>query len=108
MLADVVLPGASSAEKTGTLTKVDRTVHLCERAADPPGDARADLDIFLDYARRMDFRDRDGEPLIRWDDPESRVRGVEGALARPAVRLQMKWLKSRLKETAPQALVVAE
>jgi anaerobic selenocysteine-containing dehydrogenase len=71
MLADVVLPAASSAEKTGTLTNVDRTVHLCERAVDPPGEARADLDIFLDYARRMDFRDMDGEPLIRWDDPES-------------------------------------
>ena len=71
MLADVVLPGASSAEKTGTLTNVDRTVHLCERAVDPPGEARADLDIFLDYARRMEFRDRDGEPLIKWHDPES-------------------------------------
>jgi ferredoxin-nitrate reductase len=71
MLADVVLPGASSAEKTGTLTNVDRTVHLCERAVDPPGDARPDLDIFLDYARRMDFRDRDGGPLVKWHDPES-------------------------------------
>jgi ferredoxin-nitrate reductase len=71
MLADVVLPGATSAEKTGTLTNVDRTVHLCERAVDPPGDARADLEIFLDYARRMDLRDKDGEPLIKWDDPES-------------------------------------
>jgi ferredoxin-nitrate reductase len=71
MFADVVLPGAGSAEKTGTLTNVDRTVHLCERAVEPPGDARADLDIFLEYARRMDFRDRDGEPLITWHDPES-------------------------------------
>jgi ferredoxin-nitrate reductase len=71
MLADIVLPGASSAEKTGTLTNVDRTVHLCERAVEPPGEARADLDIFLDYARRMDFRDKDGAPLIKWDDPES-------------------------------------
>ena len=71
MLADVVLPGACWAEKTGTLTNVDRTVHLCERAVDPPGEARSDLDIFLDYARRMDFRDRDEKPLIKWDDPES-------------------------------------
>jgi ferredoxin-nitrate reductase len=71
MLADVVLPGASSAEKTGTLTNADRTVHLCERAIEPPGEARADLDIFFDYARRMDFRDKDGEPLIKWHDPES-------------------------------------
>jgi ferredoxin-nitrate reductase len=71
MLADVVLPGACWAEKTGTLTNVDRTVHLCERAVDPPGESRPDLDIFLDYARRMDFRDRDGEPLVKWHDPES-------------------------------------
>ena len=67
-LADVVLPGATWGEKTGAFTNADRTVHLSERAVDPPGEARADLDIFLDYARRMDFRDRDGAPLIGWDD----------------------------------------
>jgi anaerobic selenocysteine-containing dehydrogenase len=71
MLADVVLPAAGQGEKVGTFTNVDRTVHLSERAIDPPGEARSDLDIFLDYARRMDFRDRDGEPLIKWHDAES-------------------------------------
>jgi ferredoxin-nitrate reductase len=71
MLADVVLPAAGWGEKTGTFTNVDRTVHLSERAVDPPGEAHADLDIFLDYARRMDFRDRDGAPLLKWGDPES-------------------------------------
>jgi anaerobic selenocysteine-containing dehydrogenase len=70
-LADVVLPGATWGEKTGTFTNADRTVHLAERAVAPPGEARPDLDIFLDYARRMDFRDRDGAPLIKWDDAES-------------------------------------
>jgi anaerobic selenocysteine-containing dehydrogenase len=70
-LADVVLPAATWGEKTGTFTNVDRTVHLSERAVDPPGDARPDLDIFLDYARRMDFRDRDGNPLVSWHDAES-------------------------------------
>ena len=70
-LADVVLPGAGWGEKTGTLTNADRTVHLCDKAVEPPGQARSDLDIFLDYARRMDFRDRDGAPLISWDDAES-------------------------------------
>ncbi|MFD0783710.1 molybdopterin oxidoreductase family protein, partial [Micromonospora azadirachtae] len=69
-LADVVLPAATWGEKTGTFTNVDRTVHLSEKAVDPPGEARADLDIFLDYARRMDFRDRDGRPLIKWTTPE--------------------------------------
>jgi anaerobic selenocysteine-containing dehydrogenase len=68
--ADVVLPAATWGEKTGTFTSVDRTVHLSEKAVDPPGEARTDLEIFLDYARRMDFRDQDGEPLIKWSDPE--------------------------------------
>ena len=70
-LADVVLPAAGWGEKLGTFTNVDRTVHLSERAVDPPGEARSDLDIFLEYARRMDFRDRDGAPLIKWHDAES-------------------------------------
>ncbi|MEV6391011.1 molybdopterin oxidoreductase family protein [Nocardia xishanensis] len=70
-MADVVLPAAAWGEKTGAFTNADRTVHLSERAVDPPGEARSDLDIFLDYARRMDFRDRDGGPLIHWHDPES-------------------------------------
>ena len=69
-LADVVLPAATWGEKTGTFTNADRTVHISDKAVDPPGEARADLDIFLDYARRMDFRDRDGEPLIAWSAPE--------------------------------------
>ncbi|MBT2444478.1 nitrate reductase [Streptomyces sp. ISL-36] len=69
-LADVVLPAAAWGEKTGTFTNADRTVHLSEKAVDPPGQARSDLDIFLDYARRMDFRDRDGGPLIPWRTPE--------------------------------------
>ncbi|QQQ73611.1 nitrate reductase [Saccharothrix sp. 6-C] len=68
--ADVVLPAALWGEKQGTFTNVDRTVHLSERAVEPPGEARSDLDIFLDYARRMDLRDRDGAPLIGWHDPE--------------------------------------
>jgi anaerobic selenocysteine-containing dehydrogenase len=70
-LADVVLPAATWGEKTGTFTNADRTVHLAERAVEPPDEARPDLDIFLDYARRMDLRDRDGAPLIKWSDPES-------------------------------------
>ncbi len=70
-LADVVLPAATWGEKTGTFTNADRTVHLSEKAIEPPGQARPDLDIFIDYARRMDFRDKDGAPLIRWKDAES-------------------------------------
>jgi anaerobic selenocysteine-containing dehydrogenase len=70
-LADVVLPAATWGEKTGTFTNADRTVHLSDKAVEPPGVARPDLDIFLDYARRMDFRDSDGAPLPPWHDAES-------------------------------------
>lgn len=69
-VADVVLPAAIWAEKTGCFTNADRTVHLSEKAVDPPGEARSDLDIFIDYARRMDLRDKDGAPLIKWSTPE--------------------------------------
>ncbi|NPC42876.1 nitrate reductase [Nocardioides sp. zg-1230] len=69
-LADVVLPAATWGEKTGTFTNVDRTVHLSEKAVDPPGQARPDLDILLDYARRLDLRDKDGDPLVKWRTPE--------------------------------------
>jgi anaerobic selenocysteine-containing dehydrogenase len=68
--ADVVLPAAIWGEKTGTFTNADRTVHISRKAVEPPGEARSDLDIFLDYARRMQFKDRDGAPLIKWSDPE--------------------------------------
>ncbi|HEV7810108.1 MAG TPA: nitrate reductase [Candidatus Limnocylindrales bacterium] len=67
-LADVVLPAAIWGEKTGCTTNAERTVHLSEQAIEPPGEARADLDILIDYARRMDFRDKDGEPLVKWTD----------------------------------------
>jgi ferredoxin-nitrate reductase len=69
--ADVVLPAAIWGEKTGCFTNADRTVHISHKAIQPPGEARSDLEIFLDYARRMDFRDKDGMPLIKWQAPES-------------------------------------
>ncbi|WP_435769500.1 molybdopterin oxidoreductase family protein [Nocardioides sp. SYSU DS0651] len=74
-LADVVLPAATWGEKTGTFTNVDRTVHLSEKAVDPPGEARSDLDILLDYARRLDLRDKDGAPLVKWSTPEEAFEG---------------------------------
>ena len=71
----MVLPSALWGEKTGTFTNVDRTVHLSEKAVDPPGEARSDLDIWVDYARRMGFTDRSGRPIPRWDTPEAAFDG---------------------------------
>jgi anaerobic selenocysteine-containing dehydrogenase len=69
-LADVVLPAAIWGEKMGTFTNTDRTVHLSLKAIDPPGEARPDFDILLDFARQMDFRDKDGAALVKWSTPE--------------------------------------
>jgi anaerobic selenocysteine-containing dehydrogenase len=74
-LADVVLPAATWGEKTGTFTNVDRTVHLSEKAVDPPGETRSDLHILIDFAHRLDLRDRDGAPLVKWSDPEGAFEG---------------------------------
>jgi anaerobic selenocysteine-containing dehydrogenase len=73
--ADVVLPAATWGEKTGTFTNADRTVHLSEKAVEPPGEAKADLDIFIGFARRLGLEDKDGEPLVKWTDPEGAFEG---------------------------------
>ncbi|KAL2044476.1 hypothetical protein N7G274_003181 [Stereocaulon virgatum] len=67
-IADVVLPAAQWREKTGCFTNVDRTVHVSNKAIDPPGEAKSDLDILLDYSKRIDFRDKDGSPLTPWTE----------------------------------------
>jgi anaerobic selenocysteine-containing dehydrogenase len=98
-LADVVLPAATWGEKLGTFTNADRTVHISEKAVEPPGKARADLEIFLDYARRMDFRDKDGGPLINWHDPESAFEAwKQCSRGRPCDYSEITY--ERLRETA--------
>uniref|UniRef100_A0A093XDL3 Nitrate reductase n=1 Tax=Talaromyces marneffei PM1 TaxID=1077442 RepID=A0A093XDL3_TALMA len=69
-IADVVLPCAQWGEKTGCFTNVDRTVHLSHKAVEPPGEAKPDMAIFLDFAKRMDFKDKDGNDLCPWSEPE--------------------------------------
>jgi predicted molibdopterin-dependent oxidoreductase YjgC len=52
-LAHVVLPAASFAEKEGTFVNSDRRVLRVRRAVQPPGEAREDLVILQELARRM-------------------------------------------------------
>ena len=53
-LADVVLPSAAGwAESEGTVTSSERRVQRVRRALDPPGEARDDLAIICDLARRL-------------------------------------------------------
>ena len=42
------------------------------------------MDIFLEFARRLDLRDRDGAPLVKWATPEEASRsGSECSEGRP-------------------------
>ena len=52
-LADVILPASAFPEKTGTFTNTDRAVQLGRQALDPPGDARQDLWIIVEMAKRL-------------------------------------------------------
>ena len=60
-LADVVLPTAPLGREDGHLH--ERRPHRAPGRAGrrPPGEARSDLDIWVDYARRMGFTDRAGD-----------------------------------------------
>jgi formate dehydrogenase alpha subunit len=54
-LADVVLPGASFAEKTGTFTNTERRVQMVNKAIDPLGKSKADWRIICDLAGIMGY-----------------------------------------------------
>jgi formate dehydrogenase alpha subunit len=51
--ADVLLPGVSFAEKTGTFTNTERRVQMVRKAIEPVGEARDDWRIIAELARRM-------------------------------------------------------
>jgi formate dehydrogenase alpha subunit len=62
LLADVVLPAASFAEKDGTFTNTERRVQRVRKAIEPVGDSRPDWWITCQIAKRMgasgfDFKD---------------------------------------------------
>jgi formate dehydrogenase major subunit/formate dehydrogenase alpha subunit len=51
--ADVLLPGACFAEKTGTNTNTERRIQMVRKAVEPPGEAREDWRITADLAKRV-------------------------------------------------------
>ena len=55
--ADVVLPAAMWVEKEGVAGNAERRYHLYPKVVDPPGEARSDLDILVDFAKRMGHGD---------------------------------------------------
>ncbi|HEC85406.1 MAG TPA: twin-arginine translocation signal domain-containing protein [Thioploca sp.] len=53
--AHLILPGAQWSEKAGILTNSERGLNLVEQAVMPPGEAKPDLEIVMDVAKKMGF-----------------------------------------------------
>ncbi len=78
-LADVVLPAAAAwAETEGTVTNSERRVQRVRKAMDPPGDAKEDLWIIFEIAKRMghDWGEPSAEKV--WDEFRSLAPAFRG------------------------------
>lgn len=51
--ADVILPGTTFAERTGTFTNTERRIQLFHQAITPRGETRPEADVICDLARRI-------------------------------------------------------
>jgi len=79
------LPAATHVEKAGSFTQTQRMLQWRDKAVDPPGDARSDLDFYYELGHRIRERlagstdDRD-RPLLdlAWDYPVDERGEVDG------------------------------
>jgi predicted molibdopterin-dependent oxidoreductase YjgC len=71
-IADVILPAAAAwAEAEGTVTNSERRVQRVRKAMDPPGEAREDLWIIYELARRMGSDWGEASAERTWDELRS-------------------------------------
>lgn len=72
--ADVLLPGVTFAEKTGTFTSTERRVQMVRQAITPRGESRPDWAVTADLAKRViaqGGRQIDAAPYSGWDYADS-------------------------------------
>jgi predicted molibdopterin-dependent oxidoreductase YjgC len=68
-MADVVLPAANSAfESDGTVTNSERRVQRVRKALDPPGQARDDIWIIAQLAKRLGIDWGELTPFDAWEE----------------------------------------
>src|SRR5712691_11426581 len=70
--ADLLLPASSWGEKEGTVTNSERRISRVRAAVPPPGDARHDWEVAVDFARRLGARlgNRSAQRLFPYSSPE--------------------------------------
>jgi formate dehydrogenase major subunit len=79
------LPAASHVEKAGSFTQTQRMLQWRDKAVDPPGDARSDLDFYYELGQRIRQKlagstDEMDRPLLDlvWDYPTDEHGEVDG------------------------------
>jgi formate dehydrogenase major subunit len=77
-LADVVLPATAFPEKSGTFTNTDRMVQLARKAIEPPGEAREDLRIIVEMAKRLGLDWRYEHPREVFDEMRKGMNSIAG------------------------------
>jgi formate dehydrogenase major subunit len=77
-LADVVLPATAWPEKNGTVTNTDRMVQLGRKALQPPGEAREDLWIIVELAKRLGLPWSYSSPKDVWDEMRQCMDSIRG------------------------------
>ncbi|MBI3444897.1 MAG: formate dehydrogenase subunit alpha, partial [Magnetospirillum sp.] len=78
MLADVVLPASTFFEKTGTFTNTDRHIQMGRQVIGPPGQARPDLWIITEMARRLGLNWRHDGPKAVFDEMRALMPSLAG------------------------------
>ena len=82
--AHLMLPAAMWGEKEGTYTNSERRVSKVNRAVAPPGEAKSDFDIFLQFAGVLGVRD---EIFPGWNKPADAFEEWKLRVRGPALRL---------------------
>ncbi len=77
-LADVVLPATAWPEKDGTVTNTDRMVQMGRKALPPPGEAREDLQLIQEIARRIGLDWNYAGPKDVWNEMRQCMHSIQG------------------------------
>jgi formate dehydrogenase major subunit len=82
-------PAASHVEKSGTFTNTQRLLQWREKAVDPPGDARSELEFMIELGRKLKARATEAPRdaalrAVTWDyaddDAEEVLREIHGGI----------------------------
>ena len=76
--ADVILPATAWPEKDGTVTNTDRMVQIGRKALDAPGEAKPDLWIIQEIARRLGCKWRYNAPADVFNEMRQAMNSIAG------------------------------